>query len=96
MKIGDKVRFVPAAWTTQVSTYQNQQVLNALGMTRKVTGRIVGIHPTHGYIRVRYTINGVKQHECFKIIQKESGGPKNESNSNPEPEGRRGKDRHSR
>lgn len=66
MRIGDSVRFVPAAWTR----FSGENTLEAYGARqRKVTGVIVGIHKGHLWCRVRYKTHGITQHECFKIIK---------------------------
>lgn len=63
MKIGEEIRFVPAAWTQ----FTGANVLENYGAERSVKGKITGIHRRHRYYRVEYWANGYINHECFKF-----------------------------
>ncbi len=63
MKIGEEIRFVPAAWTQ----FTEANVLENYGAERSVRGKIVGIHRGHRYYRVEYEANGYINYECFKF-----------------------------
>lgn len=78
MRVGDTVRFVPAAWTR----FSGANTLEAFGVRQRVKGVIVGIHKRHRWCRVRYKTHGVIQHECFKIIQESLEDQKNANDGN--------------
>lgn len=81
MKIGDKVTFKPCVFA--VDRHTNKAYLPQ----RTVTGRVVGIHRTHRYCRVEYSLGSGTFYECFKIL-KRSGGRKFENDSGNQHEGR--------
>lgn len=63
MRIGDYYTFVPAGFTGE----KHGTVKQAQALPHKVTGTIVGINRAHRFCRVRFNVNGVILHECFKI-----------------------------
>lgn len=76
MRIGDRISFVPSAFFGEKFAKDKAAHL----MARRVEGRIVGIHKTHRYCRVRYKVHGCILHECFKIQSLEDRT--NENNRN--------------
>lgn len=63
MKIGDKVTFIPSAWTQKTDV----NALEAYGAAKDVTGRIERINRAHRWFRVAYEAAGATQYECFKF-----------------------------
>ncbi len=59
MKVGDKVRFQPAAFID----YRPPQP----GVPIKVTGYIAEINRAHRWVRVTFEVHGITLNECFKF-----------------------------
>ena len=62
-KIGDKVKFIPAAWTQ----FSAANVLEQYGAQGEVVGEIIEINREHRWYRVQYQAGGTTQHETFKF-----------------------------
>ena len=75
IKIGDKVRFRPAANYDHSCGFPDELQI-------EVEGTVEYINEKHGYYRVRYELPGCDGHECFKLIQE---GSYHENDSNFEP-----------
>lgn len=66
VRLGDKLRFVPAAWLEKAET--NTAKVRISRMEIDVTGTVDYISETGRFFRVRYeTPHGGTQHECFKF-----------------------------
>lgn len=64
VKLGDTIRFKPAAWTTMGA----KMVWAGEYIPGKTEGKVVYINHRHGWYRVRYEAHGIVFYECFKII----------------------------
>lgn len=62
-RIGDKIRFTPAAWLDERSASSGRWGK----IDTSVLGVVVGINRAHRFYRVRYEAAGTVQHECFKF-----------------------------
>lgn len=62
-KTGDKIKFIPAAWTQ----FSPAGVLEAYGAQSEVVGEIIEINRAHRWYRVRYQAGGTTQYETFKF-----------------------------
>ena len=63
MEVGDKITFMPTAWTVLAT----EKARDTFGVATKVTGTIVQINEEHRWYRVRYEVAGTIQHETFKF-----------------------------
>lgn len=80
MKVGDKITFVPSAWSDVPGTYKN---FEKYGVRKEVTGEIEFIHKKHHYFCVKYQAGNTVQRECFKYAEKE-GQYENSINYKPQ------------
>lgn len=63
-RIGDKIRFTPAAWLDERSASSDRWGK----IDTSVLGIVVGINRRHRYARVAYkTADGTTAYECFKF-----------------------------
>lgn len=61
VRIGERVRFVPAAFVDNLGRVQDTDV------PREVTGQIEYINHAHRYCRVGFEVCGRTLRECFKF-----------------------------
>lgn len=64
LRLGDKLRFVPAAWLKKNS---EAELRYHDRIPRDVLGIVEYINTAHRFFRVRYEAAGTVQHECFKF-----------------------------
>ena len=62
-KIGDKIRFIPSAWTQ----FSDSSSLSSYGVKGYVEGEIVEINYAHRWYRARYQAGGATLYESFKF-----------------------------
>lgn len=62
-KIGDKIRFIPSAWTQ----FGDTNSLSSYGVKGDVEGEIVEINYAHRWYRARYQAGGATLYESFKF-----------------------------
>ena len=92
MQIGDYVRAIPTELSCDVDHRTKEPI--------PMVGKIIYIHPRRRFCVLEFSFSGIfgetKVREAFKFPIKERGLDKNESNSDYEREGRRGKDNNNR
>ena len=74
IKLGDKVRFRPAANYDHSCGFPDELQI-------EVEGTVEYINEKHGFYRVHYKLPGCDGYECFKLTQEE--GDYHENNRNP-------------
>lgn len=62
IEIGDKVRFVPAAWSDEFGNARSM-----MGQVGEVTGTVIQVNEEKGWYRVKYELPGCTGFETFKI-----------------------------
>ncbi len=67
MKIGDRVKFCPAAFSGQT---EPDVAPKDWQKPHRVVGVVDYINAAHGWCNVRYEVHGYVLHEGFKIVSK--------------------------
>lgn len=62
MKIGDTLRFHPAAFEAS-----SGEIPGAGPVPDMVTGTVVSVNAAHRWYRVRFEVHGIEMHETFKF-----------------------------